>query len=61
MVAATETDLSQRKMMAMSEWAAVLVRDSHDVLERMDTRLTLAEAKIALVREVIAHRHENHE
>jgi hypothetical protein len=52
----TRTDLSARKVTAMAEWAAVLTRSAHDALARMDTRITLAAAKIATVREVIARR-----
>jgi predicted DNA-binding protein YlxM (UPF0122 family) len=45
----TLTDIADR--------ADVLIHDAHDALERMDTRLTLAEAKVALVRHMIARRH----
>lgn len=53
-----ERDITERKRNAMGEWAEVLTRSAHDVLERMDTTLTLAEAKIALIRELAARRRE---
>ncbi len=53
----TETDSSDRRVVAMSEWADLLVRGAHDALERMDHTLTLTEAKIAIVRELISQRH----
>jgi hypothetical protein len=53
----TDTDTTTRKVTAMFEWANVLTQSAHDALERMDTRLTLAEAKVAMVREMIAQRH----
>jgi hypothetical protein len=51
------TDVTDRKVNAMAEWADVLMRGAHDALKRMDTTLTLAEAKVAMVRELIAKRH----
>jgi hypothetical protein len=53
----TETDVTDRKVNAMAQWADVLTRSAHEALERMDTTLTLAEAKVAMVRELIAQRH----
>lgn len=49
----TESD----KLTGMAGRADVLVHDAHDALERMDTALTLAEAKVALVRHLIVRRH----
>ena len=45
------------KLTQMSERADVLAHEAHDVLERMDTTLTLAEAKLALTQHMIARRH----
>jgi hypothetical protein len=53
----TDTDVTDRKVNAMAEWANVLTRSAHEALERMDTTLTLAEAKVAMVRELVAQRH----
>jgi ABC-type antimicrobial peptide transport system ATPase subunit len=39
--------------------AEILVHDSHDVLERMETSLTLAEAKLAITQRLIAKRHRH--
>jgi hypothetical protein len=54
---ATVTDLKGRRVTAMAEWADTLTRGAHDALERMDMTLTLAEAKVVMVREMIAQRH----
>lgn len=40
----------------MNEWAEVLAKSAHDALERIDSTLTLAEAKVAMVREMVARR-----
>ena len=40
----------------ISEWAGTLTGDAQKALDRMDTTLTLAEAKVALVRRRIARR-----
>jgi hypothetical protein len=47
----------QNKLSVMSERASDLVHDANEALERMDTALTLAEAKVALVRHLIVKRH----
>jgi hypothetical protein len=47
------------KLVDMAERAETLVHEAHDVLERMDTNLTLAEAKLALTRHLIVKRHHN--
>jgi hypothetical protein len=52
-----EPEITKRKIRAMAQWAVVLTRSAQDAVERMDTTLTLAEAKVALVRELIALRH----
>jgi hypothetical protein len=43
----------------MAERAECLVHEAHDVLERMDTTLTLAEVKLALTQHLIAKRHHH--
>jgi hypothetical protein len=45
------------KLTHMAERANLLVHEAHDVLERMDTTLTLAEAKLALTQHLISKRH----
>jgi len=52
----TDTDVTDRKVTAIAQWADVLTRSAHDALERMDTTLTLAEAKVAMIRELVAQR-----
>jgi hypothetical protein len=47
------------KLVDMAERAEILVHEAQDVLERMDTSLTLAEAKLALARHLIAKRHHH--
>jgi predicted transcriptional regulator len=47
------------KLVDMAERAEILVHEAHDILERMDTNLTLAEAKLALTRHLIAKRHHH--
>jgi hypothetical protein len=47
------------KLTQMAEKADVLVHETHDVLERMDTTLTLAEAKLALTKHLIIKRHQH--
>ena len=42
----------------IADWAHVLVDEAQHALDRMDTTLTLTEAKIALVRRVRARREE---
>jgi|HubBroStandDraft_2_1064218.scaffolds.fasta_scaffold845885_1 hypothetical protein len=45
------------KLTQMAERADVLAHEAHVVLERMDTTLTLAEAKLALTQRMLAKRH----
>jgi hypothetical protein len=47
------------KLAHIAERAEVLVHEAQDVLERMDTALTLAEAKLALTQHLIAKRHHH--
>jgi hypothetical protein len=51
-----ETDFTTRKVNAISAWAETLARSAYTSLDRMDSALTRAEAKIAKVRESIARR-----
>jgi len=51
----TEPDLRDP---ATADWADVLVHEAQHALDRMDTTMTLAEAKIALLRRVRARREE---
>jgi hypothetical protein len=39
--------------------AEILALEAHDILERMDANLTLAEAKLALTRHLIVKRHHH--
>jgi len=55
---ALDTEASD-KLTQMAERVDVLVHEAHDVLERMDTTLTLAEAKLALTQHLIAKRHHH--
>ena len=52
------TDPTCRPVTVMAEWANTLVRDAQKHLGRMDTTLTLAEAKVALVRRIIERRRQ---
>jgi hypothetical protein len=52
------TDPTSRPVSVMAEWADTLVRDAQKHLGRMDTTLTLAEAKVALVRRIIERRRQ---
>jgi hypothetical protein len=56
----TETDLTPLTVRAMTEWAELLTRSARDALERVDTTLSLAAAEVAMVRERIARRHNDH-
>jgi hypothetical protein len=47
------------KLTQMAERAEVLVHEAHDILERLDTTLTLAEAKLALTQHLIVKRHHH--
>lgn len=40
------------------EWVDVLTHSARDAINRMDTTLTLAEAKVALLRQLLARRRE---
>ena len=51
-------DPTRRPVSVMTEWADTLVRDAQKHLGRMDTILTLAEAKVALVRRVLERRRQ---
>lgn len=44
------------KLNAMTAWAETLTRSAHTSLDRMDSALRRAEAKIAKIRESIARR-----
>jgi hypothetical protein len=47
------------KLTQMAEKADVLVHEAHDVLERMDSTLTLAEAKLALTKHLFIKRQQH--
>jgi hypothetical protein len=52
---APESDTETLNDMAIR--ADILVHEAHDALERMDIALTLAEVKVALVRQMVIKRH----
>jgi len=53
-----KADLNRRPVSVMAEWADSLLRDAQKHLGRMDTTLTLAEAKVAVVRRMIERRRQ---
>lgn len=53
-----ESDLNNlNKLNNIASQADFLIHEAHDALERMDTTLTLTEAKVALVRHLMVKRH----
>ena len=54
-----KTDPSRRPIAETATHAFNVIRQAEAILARMDTRLTLAEAKIALVRHTIARRRQS--
>lgn len=45
------------KLIHLAERAEILLHETHDILERMEATLTLAEAKLVLTHHLIAKRH----
>ena len=54
----TQLDTPERSVV-MAAWAATLAESARQTLDHMSTTLTLAEAMVAMVRELIAQRRDH--
>jgi len=55
----TNIEPNYENLSDISTHADHLVHEAHDALERMETTLTLTEAKVALVRHLLVKRHHH--